>query len=503
MNATQTTTRSRAALEAEAEQLKIEAMRDRARSGNLLAFTLRTMPSYQTNWHHQVTCEKLTRFARREIRRLMIFEPPRHGKSELTSRRLPSMIHGMYPDDELMGASYNAELSSDMTTDVQRIIDSPEYRAIFPMSRITAEGSKTQYSRSKKEHELIPVEVGNKQIFIPKGSYRSAGVGGSFTGRGANWLFIDDPFKNREDADSKAHRDMVWKWYQSSARTRMEGFGSILLTMTRWHPDDLAGKLLDLAKSDPTADQWEVLILPAIKDTINDEDPRKIGEPLWPAKFDLQTLMGLKASGEREWNSLYQQNPTNPEGSIIKREWFNGKFLRQFPKMDMIIQSWDFAVKDKQGSDFTVGLIMGKKGADKFVLDMFRKRVDFPSACDAVTALSGKYPTAYKKLIEDKANGPAVIAALKKKISGLVAVEPNGDKTSRLNAVAPDVQSGNVYLPDPSIAPWVHDFLTEVCDFPAVTHDDIVDAFSQGLFELRRGGTAFAPIAGHGSGVTY
>lgn len=473
----------------------------RARRGEILPFTKLTFPGYQISWHHRLMGQYLNDFLAKKIRRLMVFMPPRHGKSEKTSRRLPAMIHGLYPNDEVMAASYSAELASDMTVDVQRIMDHPAYHEIFPRSRIVPEGTTSKYTRSKKEHELIPIELPDKQFWIPRGSYRSAGVGGAFTGRGADWLLIDDPLKNREEADSKTIRDGVFKWYQSSARTRMEGEGSILITMTRWHPDDLAGRLLELAKSDPEADQWVVLSLPAIKDKEADYDPRELGEALWPEKFPTSALSKLKASGEREWQSLYQQNPTNPEGSLIKREWF--KFFKEPPKMDIEIQSWDFAVKDKDGADYTVGLVIGRKGVDKFVLDMVRARMNFPAACQSVVTLSGKWPKTYKKLIEDKANGPAVLDTLKKRVAGLVAVEPNGDKVARLNAVAPDVESGNVYLPDPSTAPWVHTFIQEVCDFPNATHDDIVDAFSQGLFELRKSGPVYAPIAGHGTGLVY
>jgi predicted phage terminase large subunit-like protein len=506
----------RALLLAEAEEHKREIFRARARRGTL-AFTRYTMPTYDVNWHHRLTCRYLNMFLRKEISRLMVFQPPRHGKSELTSRRLPALIHGIYPNDEILAASYNSTLADDMTEDVQKIMDTPAYQELFPMSRITPEGKVSRYKRTKNEHLLIPMERTKEGLWIPAnrdsdpaavwrptGSYRSAGVGGSFTGRGGDWFLIDDPIKNRQDADSKAYRDNLYKWYTSSARTRMEGYGQILLTVTLWHEDDIANRLMRLMKEDPNADQWVVLRLPALAEDSEQyprhpEDPRAIGEALWPGKFDERNLMGLKASvGSRDWASLYQQRPTAPEGALIKREWI--KYYKQLPTgLEVQVQSWDFAVKDKEGSDFTVGGVLGKKGADKYLIDMTRGRMNFPAACDAVRLLSGKHPKAYRKLIEDKANGPAVIQTLKKQVPGLIAVEPQGDKVARLNAVAPDFEAGNVYLPDPSICPWVKDVVDELCSFPNGAHDDIVDMLSQGLVELRRQGTPRAPITGHGS----
>ena len=472
---------------------------DRARRGGLKAFTTLTFPEYEWNWHHRLTCNYLNRFIRKEPgwRRLMIFEPPRHGKTELTSRRLPALIHGIYPNDEIIATTYNADLAADMTVDVQRIMDSPIYQQIFPQSRIPKEGQSGKYARNKQEHELIPVQdvKGDRLWFVPRGTYRSAGVGGSFTGRGADWIIVDDPIKGREDADSAAYRNALWKFWTSTLRTRLEGEGSVLITLTRWHNDDLVGRLLEKAAQDPNADQWRILSLPAIREDMkNPDDPRQLGEGLWPAKFSMQNYMALKAASDRDWAALYQQTPTKEGGNIIREEWFR-YYDNLPPRFDQIIQSWDFATKDKTTSDYSVGAVWGRIKHDKYLIDVVRGRWSFPEAVEQVVKLSKKWPLAYKKLVEAKANGPAVMQTLRKKLGGLVEVEPMGDKVARMNACAPDFQSGEVWLP--KYAPWLGEWKTEHTNFPNWKNDDQCDTTSQALAELKKAGVYFAPTAGH------
>lgn len=485
--------------------LRRELLRSQAAHGDLMSFTAYTYPDYQIAWHHERIANALSRFARKEIRRLMIFAPPQHGKSELASRRLPAMLHGMYPDDAILACSYNGELASDMTVDTQRIMETPQYKDIFPYSSLTPDGKLSKYARSGNEHELIPMQRADKYWHFPRGNYRSAGIDGSFTGRPGDWLLIDDPYKNRQSADSKATREQIFRNYSSTLKTRMRGEGSILIMHTRWHSDDLAAKLLALAESDPHADKWEVLILPAIRDTLDDEsDPRLIGDALWPERFPLKILLANKAINERDFAALYQQQPMAEGGNIIKSDWLDGKFYFAAPSsFDEVIQSWDFAVKDKQKSDYAVGQVWGRKGTDKYLLDQVRGKWDFPESCRQLLMLTRKWPKAHRKLVEDKANGPAVIQTLKKTVTGLVEVPPKGDKVARLHAVTPEFQSGHVYIPDQSIASWVPSYLTEIYSFPSSPNDDQVDATTQALDHLRKAGPLHLPIAGHGGGTLY
>lgn len=488
----------------EDESLKAhQLLVDKARDGGLLAFTLLTKPDYSTNWHHKALCKVLNKFIKKEIKRLIVQMPPRHGKSELVSRRLPALLHGLFPDDEIMVATYNSELAGDMTTDVQRIMDRKEYHEIFPNSRITPEGTLSKYARNASEHELLPRVSTDGTTHYYRGKYRAQGIGGSFSGRGADWILLDDPIKNRDDADSKTYRENVWKFYSSTLRTRLEGEGSILLTMTRWHVDDLCGKLLKLAKSDPLADQWTVVRFPAIKDDHeNPYDQRELGEALWRDKFNEKWLEGARAAGSRDWSALYQQRPTSEEGNIFKATWFK-QYMVMPTKFDQIIQSWDFSVKDKHSSDFNVGTVWGRIGNDKYLIHMERGRWPFPTACQKLLDVSRQFKGAHKKLIEAKANGPAIKQTVDKYVTGIIEVEPRGDKVARANAVAPEVESGHVWLPHPQIAPWIHDFITEMCEFPHSQYDDIVDSATMALDELRKSYAVYAPYSGHGSGHIF
>lgn len=282
---------------------------------SLLEFVTATMPDFRVSWHHRLLCRHLDRFARGECKRLMIFMPPRHSKSQLVSRHLPAQLLGNNPDRNVIACSYSADLASRMNRDVQRIMDSETYRSVFPGVRLAGprvEGSKGHIRTS----DLFEV-VGRR------GSYRSAGVGGGITGMGFDWGVIDDPVKNREEADSPAHREAVWEWYTSTFYTRRAPQAGILLTTTRWHPEDLAGRLLAQAEADPKADQWEVIRLPAIAtDDRHPEDVRRVGEALWPEFYPVSDLEKVRAQSAYDWASMYQQEP-RPEGGT---EWPDSHF---------------------------------------------------------------------------------------------------------------------------------------------------------------------------------
>ncbi|MDD5486883.1 MAG: phage terminase large subunit, partial [Dehalococcoidales bacterium] len=294
-----------------------------------------------------------------------------------------------------------------------------------------------------------------------------------------NCAIIDDPVKNQEEADSETMRNKVWEWYLTVLRTRLAPGGAIILVMTRWHEDDLAGRLLEEMKNG--GEQWEVISLPAEAEE-NDALGREPGEWLWPERFSPEEYQAIKKTlGSRHWNALYQQRPSPAEGSLIKREWW--KFYKQPPAFfSHVIQSWDCTFKDKETADFVVGQVWGKSGANMYLLDMVRARMDLPTTITAIRTLSDKWPNAFVKLIEDKANGPAVIQMLRNTVGGLIAVNPMGGKVARVNAVSPAIEAGNVYLPED--APWVHDFIEECAAFPNGKYDDAVDSMSQSLSKL-------------------
>lgn len=464
-------------------------LRDRARE-NLLDFTLATFPSYEVNWHHKELCKILTRFANGDIKRLIVCMPPRHGKSQLVSRQLPAFILGQNPKARIIAASYSADLASMMNRDVQRLIESEHYQNIFPNTTIPSNTTKTGWLRNSDIFEIM--DYG--------GIYRSVGVGGGITGQGGDKILIDDPIKNREESDSLVYRDKLYNWYTSTLYTRAEKDAGILIVETRWHEDDLPGRLLALAKADPTADQWEVISLPATAEgkTFSTllEDPRPLDEPLWPNKYSTERLATIKASiGTRDWNALYQQRPAPDEGTIVKKTWWQ-YYLERPKKFDQIVQSWDLTFTNSKTSDFVVGVVLGKVGASIYLLDMIRDRLSFTESIAAFKKLSLKWPEATAKYVEQTANGYALIDTLKKEIPGIIAVKPTSSKIARVNAVAPKIEAGNCFLPSPSIAPWMALVLDEWSNFPAGANDDIVDAMSQGISKLVASvGHNWAPIA--------
>lgn len=451
-------------------------LRERART-DLLAFTLYTKPDYEVGWVHKKLCLTLDRFARGEIPRLMITAPPRHGKSELVSRRLPAFTLGVNPDAAIIACSYSADLSSRMNRDVQRIIDTPQYADVFPETQLFGKNIRSVAKGSWLRNADI-FEVVNH-----RGVYRSAGVGGGITGMGADFAIIDDPIKDQKEADSLTVRNNIWEWYGSTLYSRLEKNGCILLTMTRWHEDDLAGRLIQQQKDNPEADRWEILNLPAL--ATEDEPKRKKDEALWPWKYPAARLRGMKATmGTRKFLALYQGSPTSPEGALVKRSWI--KFYRQLPdKFDELVQSWDFTTKDGDANDYTVGQVWGRKGASYYLVDQVRDHMELPAEIRAVKSISAKHKMAFVKIVEDASNGPAVVSALKAAIAGLILWRPDRSKAGRLAAVSPAFEAGNVYYPDPSIAPWVHDNIEELVNFPNVKNDDTVDASTQALLRFQ------------------
>jgi len=249
--------------------------------------------------------------------------------------------------------------------------------------------------------------------------------------------------------------------------------------MTRWHEDDLVGRLLELQKNDPHADQWRVVKFPAVfegqDDYTHPEDKRDIGEALWPSKYSIDDLNRMKASlGSYEWAGLYQQAPAPTGGGIFMSSWWS--LYDAMPShFDEIIQSWDMTFKDADTSDYVVGQVWGRIDERYYLLDQVRDRLDFPGTIRAVKNLSTKWRDAKLKLVEDKANGPAVISMLKKDISGLVPVEPQGSKEARAYAVSAIVESGNVFLP--AHTPWVDDFIAETAAFPHGKNDKKILSF--------------------------
>lgn len=477
------------------KRIKIKKARNR-----LLDFIKYTNKKYKANFHHQIICDDLDDFLRSETRnRLMIFTGPRKGKSQIVSRALPAYVFGRTPENNIIGASYSSDLASKNCKDVQEIMDSDEYADVFPNTHLPSKKTKRlaqfkegsiRYVRNSEEFQLVGKDLGE---------YKAAGVGGALTGFGCDILLIDDVIKNMEEALSPNRKKVVYDWYTSTAYTRLSKKGKVVIIMTRWAEDDLCGALLADAKKNPEADQWEVLCFPEMFEEDHEfkhaDDPRKEGEVLWPEFFPEEKVIKTKNSvGSKIWASLYQQKPAPTEGSVLKASDF--KYFDATPKFDYLAMSIDAAFKDTDGSDNVAMGVFGVRGANKYLLHLVREKLDFVATIKALLKVRAMFQTMRFILIEDKANGPAVVSTLKSSVAGIITYSPTESKLARAYAITPQLEAGNVFLPNKyyepnrQLYPWIMDekvfdaFLNEVKMFPFGKNDDCVDMLTQFLIKL-------------------
>lgn len=449
-------------------------------SNYLIDFIMTTFPTYQCKWYHKLLCDKLDALLAGTIKKLMVFMPPQRGKSEIVSRRFPAFALGRNPKLQIAGCSYSSDLAGKFNREVQRIIDDSAYREIFPDVQLNSKNVVSDSSGNWLRNSDV------FEIVSHGGSYRGVGVLGPLTGNTVDIGIIDDPIKDRLEAQSETFRNRLWEWYSDVFCTRLHNESRILLTTTRWHEDDLAGRILAKEKD------WTVLSLPELReDMTNPDDPRQIDEPLWPERHDLKTTLEIKHKSERTFISMYQQRPAPSAGRMFKKKWFRYYNLMP-PRFDRIIQSWDCTFKDTASSDYVVGTIWGKRGADSFLLGMARGKWDFVETVQQIKRVHAMFPACNEKLIEEKANGAAVISMLRQQIPGLVPIIPTESKEARAYAVSFCFESGNVYFP--ANCPWVSDVEHELLLFPNGRNDDIVDSITQALnrFYLQRVGQALS-----------
>ena len=448
-----------------------------------------TFPKYESNWFTDLVCDELDNFIqavkRKESPRLMLFAPPRHGKTEIVSRRFPAYVLGLDPNCSFIATSYASDLSSRNNRDVQRIIEDPLYQIVFPETRLNGKNIRTISQANWLRNSDI------FEIVNSKGVYRSAGVGGGITGMGGDILIVDDPFKDAEQANSAVYRNKVWDWFTSTLYTRASDGAGILIILTRWHEDDLAGRLIDQQEKGEGG-SWKIASFPAISEA--KETNREPGEPLHSERFSLESLTSIKkAVGSRVWNSLYQQRPSAIEGSLFKRdnwEYFkplssSHSELRKQLKLNRIIQAWDTAFKKTDQADFSAGLTLGISDNAYYVLDLFKEKCEYPELKRVVQQYTDKWQPQVV-LVEDKASGQSLIQELKRSTRiPIHAYKIDRDKIARANAVTPIHESKLCYLPEG--LPWVSDFVDSLATFPNGSHDDDVDSFTMALDYASRG----------------
>lgn len=435
-----------------------ELLRRRQARAGVLAFSVEVFRGYQSAPHLVLLADHLERLARREITRLLVVMPPRHGKSQLASINFPAWYLGQNPEHQIIGCSYGDSLAYANSFATLQLMRSDEYQTLWP-TLFVAEGATRWQIKGKANN---------------RASYVAAGVGAGITGEGADCLIIDDPLRNQEVANSALIREKQWEWYGNVARTRLQPGGVVCLIMTRWHSDDLAGRILEQQKNDLNTDRWTVLHLPAI-----------MGETqaLWPEQYPLDVLLTTKATmGSRAFESLYQGNPSAATGNVFLRFWW--RYYRERPPFTGIIQSWDTAFKRGDENDYSVCTTWGIARDGYYLLDVWRQRVEFPELKRAVIALAAR-DRPRSIIVEDKASGQSLIQELKKDTAlPVLPIKVDADKVTRANAITPSIEAGRVFLPES--APWLADFVEELAEFPNGSFDDQVDSVSQALNYLRQ-----------------
>ncbi|MGM0215056.1 phage terminase large subunit [Enterococcus sp. AZ109] len=427
--------------------------------------------------HQEFIAPYLQRIADGEKLFIIVELPPQHGKSTFITETFPAYYLCKNPDKLAMVVSYSEEL----------------YKKF---------GRKNREKFRLYSDELFGIKLSSETASVSEwgidghlGQLYSTSILGGATGRGSDLLIIDDPIKNRAEAESKTIRDKIYAEWQDTFFSRLSANGSVIVIMTRWHEDDLAGRLLKEKRL-----PWIEIKIPAVAEE-NDLLGREIGEALAPeiGKDEEWAEQTKAVTGSRGWASLYQQRPTPAGGDIFKRSWVRyyvpsiemkiklglGDDVKVMPSsFDIQLQSWDCTFKDKSTSDYVAGQVWGRSGVELYLLDRHHERMGIVDTMKAIQVMTAKWPDAVAKLIEDKANGSAVIEMLKKKIKGLIAVTPQGGKEVRAQAVAPLWEAGNVYLPHPLWKPYTDEIVDELVSFPNADHDDDVDSMSQALVRI-------------------
>jgi predicted phage terminase large subunit-like protein len=424
--------------------------------------------------HLQIVDGAIVEAVKQSNGRLIFTGPVRHGKSRQFTHYTPAWFLGNNPTKKVIVTSYEATFAAgwgEMARDTMRRVG-PEVFGVTVGGR-----DAMNWWTVRRAGE--PWDAG--------GTMWTAGIGGPIEGKGGDLIVVDDPFKNEEEAESPTIRDKRWRWFLSVLMSRAEPGCTVLITMHRWHDDDFVGRIVEQMKAE-TGEHWRIINLPALAEApVPDYDWRKPGEPLWPERFDRDRLLRIKrAIGGYYWNAIWQGHPSPPEGDIVQRGWW--RYWDELPRdMDEWIQSWDLKFKDVETRSFVVGQLWGRKGANKYLVDQRREHLGFTDTIRAIRAFTKRHPMTLEILVEERANGAAVINTLRDEISGLIPWNPEGSKPARARAVSPLIESGNVYLPSPRIPgmDWVEDYLEEWAHFPHGIYSDQVDATSQALQRLK------------------
>ncbi|TYO65588.1 phage terminase large subunit [Bradyrhizobium hipponense] len=457
------------------EEAAAEILRRRRGREHLIDFTQYTLPKYKADPFHRLVAEKLEAVERGEIKRLMLFAPPRHGKSELSTRRFPAFFMARNPEKNVISASYNGDFATTFGRNVRDIVKGKEFQTLFPNVGIKSD------NRAADEWAL---EQG--------GQYFAVGVGTGTTGKGAHLFLIDDPIKDRKEVKSAGFRDDQWDWYRDVVYTRLEEDAAIVLTLTRWHYDDIAGRLIELM-NDGKGLPWEILYLPALPYTkktesgeliLNDDgtcpgDPlrRKPNEPLAPQRFSYNALQDrLDVLGERSFAALYQQQPMTDDGGMFRSDWFAPCPVAELPARRVKVRAWDLAAT--ADGDYTVGVLMSRDAQGIFYIEHVIRFRGSPLEVEKKIFETAKNDGRSTQIFIPQDPGQAgksQVQGFIRRLAGYIVktARPTGSKEVRAAAFAAQAENGMVKMVPGS---WNNVFTDELETFPLGTYDDQVDA---------------------------
>ncbi len=444
---------------------------------DLIAFCQHMMSDFIVGKHHRILADMLMGVERGDKDRVCVNIPPRHGKSQLVSIFFPAWYLGRNPDKKVMMVSHTTDLAVDFGRKVRNLISDPKFQAIFPT---------VQLAKDSKSAGRWNTNQG--------GEYYACGVGSALAGRGAHLLLVDDPHSEQDVINGNfIVFEKAYEWYTFGARTRLMPGGSVAIIQTRWHMDDLTGRVVKDMKNNERSDQFEVVEFPAILEIENDTG--EITEkPLWPEFFDLEALGRTKASMPTyQWNAQYQQQPTAEEAAVVKREWWRIWESENAPACEYIIMSLDSAAEKHNRADFTALTTWGvflneEEGAYNIILlNSIKKRLEFPELKEmALEEYQDWEPDAF--IVEKKSSGTALYQEMRRMglpVSEFTPHRGSGDKLARLNSVSDIVQSGLVWVPQTR---WGEEVIEEIAGFPFMSNDDLVDSTVMALMRFRQGG---------------